>query len=55
MKKINLEGLEGKALETATQYNSIIDKVVGLEQKSEIIASLENEIKSLKAANESNE
>lgn len=51
MNKIVLEGLEGKALETANQINSMIDKISNIEQKSEVIANLENEIKSLKETN----
>lgn len=47
MKKISLEGLEGKSLELAEQNNAIVDKLISLEQKGVDITALENRLKAV--------
>jgi len=49
-KKINVEGLEGKALETANQFNALVDKISAIEQKNASIDALQTELKNLKEA-----
>lgn len=51
VKKINLEGLEGKSLETANAINSMIDKVNSIEVKTVDLSPLEKEIAELKNNN----
>ena len=48
VKKITIEGLEGKALETANQFNALVDKISAIEQKNASIDAIEKELKSLK-------
>jgi len=48
MKKQDVTGLEGKALELATAFNSAVDHIEGLEQKSAGFESLKTEIATLK-------
>ena len=48
MKKQDLAGLEGKALELATAFNNAVEKIGELEAKSSSIDALKVEIASLK-------
>lgn len=47
MKKINLEGLEGKSLELAEQNNAIVDKLLALEQKGVDITAMQTKFNEL--------
>jgi HK97 family phage major capsid protein len=48
MKKQSLEGLEGKALDLATAFNSAVDKIGELDQKSASFGALQTEMATLK-------
>jgi len=55
MKKLEIQGLEGKALEMATQFNAAVDKIESLEQKGLSFDTLKTEIDSLKTSTKGTE